>query len=402
MHPLQELAARRAQGRIMAMAHRGQSPIGGGASATAPNPAAQEVGRVPQTTVAVPAGGPFIRYAQKAWQPGYNADSGFGKRISQPLPAVSGYLRGLLITVNASGGSGTASLAADAPWSVLQSIDLKDPSGQNIYPTLDGYSLYLINLYGGQVGQNGAQDPATLPSFVAVDSTTGDFSFKLWLPLEFNSSGYCSLPADNSAETPRLQIVLAGAAQVYDTAPGTLPDISVSVQTPYWAVPNNLSSLAPPDVGASAQWLVTSLTNSPSSGSYKRLLDPEVGQFVHTKIYVYRDSNGVRQDFFPATGLEQWIDNFQYRSEDFTDRTDDMYKQFQVNRPTGVIAYSWRDSVQTSVSTADDGERLLVTNGATKVELAGSWATNTNLPAEVQSITGMIFPGPSGWPYGSQ
>lgn len=381
------------------------------ASPAAASPSAQTVGRLPQTTQGMPQGGPFIRYAEEAQQQGYaTSGTAFGALITLPLSAVSGFLRALIIKVQASGGTGanTVTAAADAPWNVLSQVTFKDSSGQTIYPAIDGYSLYLINLYSaGQplIGQGGQQQTTGLPSYSAVQLTSGsgagNFTMKLWLPLEFNSSGYCALPADNSAEVPKLVIQLAALATVYTQQASTNPTLAITVEEPYWAVPNNQPDLAPYDVGASAQWLLTTSGQNPPSNAYMRVLDQGVGQFVHTKIFIYRDSNNARQDFFP-TPVELWVDNFQYRNELIDDRYDRMFKHFGVTRPTGVIVYTFRNSIQEQVSSADDSENILVTTGSTKVEVGGTWGTNANAPAQLTAVTGMVFPGASGWPYGSQ
>lgn len=400
--------------RIVARAHRRYRWAEGlqarVMSPTAPNPAAQDVGRLPQTIVGVPPGGSFIRYSFDGQQQGYvQAGQAFGALITLPLPAVSGFIKHFIMKVAATGGTGAtvAGGNADAPWNAIANVTIKDPSGQPLYPVIDGFGLFLINLYGGQCGQGGQQDPRNLASFSALQTTSGsgagNFTFKLWLPFQYNSSGYCSLPADNAAETMRLAIQLGTSAAVYQTAPATLPTMTVTVQEPLNTQPNNLPDLAPFDVGASAQWLVTVSGQNPPSNAYARIQDTAVGQFIHTKIFVYRDNNNARQDFFPSTDLSLIIDNYAYFSSELNDdRYDKMIKAFNVTRPTGVIVYTFRQSVQDQVSTADDGEDVLVTSGGTKLEVAGTWATNANAPASLYAYTGMIFPGKEGYPYGSQ
>jgi hypothetical protein len=393
------------------------------------NVAAQTVGRLPQTTQGIPGGGPFIRYAEESVALAYStAGIAFGGLSNLPLTAVPGFLRALVVTVQATGGSGaTASVTgtADAPWNTISQLTLRDASGQPIYPAIDGFGMFLINLYSGQVGQGGDQDPRGLSSFSAIQSTSGsgagNFTFKIWVPLEYNSSGYCALPADNSAELPKLLIQFAASGTVYTTAPATLPTITLTVEEMYWAVPNNMPDLAPYDVGASAQWLITTSGQNPPSNAYMRVLDQGVGQFVHTKIFVYRDSTGARGngtvEHWPASP-ENWIDQFQYRLELLNTRNDLLglffgrglgipaaatSSQTQQFKPLDTIVYTWRDSVQRQISTADDAENVLVTTGSTKFEIAGTWATlGSNSPPSLTCYTGMIFPGESGYPFGSQ
>ena len=379
---------------------------------TMSNAQAQTVGRLPQTTQGIPAGGPFIRYAEEAVALAYDtAGIAFGGVSNLPLTAVPGFLRALIVKMTATGGSGAQAVtaAADAPMNAISQLTLRDASGQPIYPAIDGYGLFLINLYSCQtlVGQGGRQDPTStgFPSFAAVTTASGsgagNFTLKMWVPLEFNTSAYCALPADNSAELPKLLIQFAASGTVYSTAPTTLPTIDLRVEESYWAVPNNMPDLAPYDVGASSQWLLNTSGQNPPSNSYMRVLDQGVGQFVHTKIFVYRDSNNARQNFMPDP-IELWIDQFQYRLEARDTRFDEMWKRFGVTRPTGVFVHTWRNSIQDEISAADDAEAILVTTGSTKFEVAGTWQTNANAPAQLTTYTGMIFPGPSGFPWGSQ
>lgn len=379
------------------------------ANASVPAAGTQTVGRIPQTTIATPEGGPFVRYAPTpSVQPAYtNPNLAFGARSQLPLSAVGGYLRGFYLTVQATGGTGTVAVyAADAPWNVIASLTIKDQQGQVIYQPLDGFGLLLMQLYSGQVANGGSQDPRVLPSYTAP-ATSGNFQFRLFLPFQVNSSGYCSLPCDNSAELPRLEILLNTSANVYTTPPTTLPSITLIVEEDYWPVPNNLPDLAPFDAGASAQWFVTVSGQNPPSGAAARILDQAVGQFLHTKVYVFRDGSNVRQDAFPVNDQQLWIDNYLYRYEPNFSRYDHMAQAFGVGttvfqaRSTGVIAHTWRQSVQTEVTTADDLERILVTTGATKLEIGGTWGTFTGT-GQLYAYTGMVFPGPSGWPYGSQ
>jgi len=385
----------------------------------APSPAAQTVGRLPQTTQGAPRGGPFIRYASHSHALAYStAGIAFAGISNLPLTAVPGFLRGLIVKVQAVGGSGAnvPTATADSPWNVISQLTLRDASGQPIYPAIDGFGLFLINVYSGQTGQGGQQSPGSLASFSALVTTSGsgagNFTIKLWVPTEYNSSGYCSLPADNSAELPKLLIQFNGTATVYNTTvPTTVPTLTLTVEEEYWAVPNNMPDLAPYDVGASSQWLIGTSGQNPPSNAYMRVLDQSVGQFVHSKIYVYRDGNNVRADNYPST-IEFWVDQFQYLFELNDDRYDKLLKAFNpsncgtngaaASRPTGVIAYTWRQAIQRQVSDADDGEMVLVTTGSTKVEVGGTWQTVSATPAQLSFYTGMIFPGPSGFPWGSQ
>lgn len=387
---------------------------------TPPNPAAQTVGRIPQTTLAVPAGGAFVRYANEPGNlPAYtNQAVSYGGRIQLPLSAVSGFLRGILLTVAQTGStsSTTVSTAADSPWNAIQTLDFRDAGGQPIYQPYDGFSLFLVNLYSGQCGDGGIQDPRVLPSFSAIStasgSLAGQFTFKMYIPFQINSSGYCALASDNSAELPKLSILTNGSSTVFGTSnpPSSLGSgYTISAELDYVPVPSNYAGLTPYDDGASAQWWINQSSQNPPSAAAMRVLDQSVGQFVHSKIYVFRDGNNARQDVFPSSDFSYYVDNYPYISQRFIqDQYDLMAKAYGVGstvfqaRPTGVIAIpDWRQSVRRSIADDDDLERILVTTGSTKLEVGGTWGTFTGV-GQLTSLTGMVFPGPSGWPYGSQ
>ena len=94
-----ESQRRAALSRIAQAARSGRPySVGGAAPGTAPNPQAQTVGRLPQTTQGIPSGGPFIRYAEQAHALAYStAGIAFGGVSNLPLTAVPGFLRALIV-----------------------------------------------------------------------------------------------------------------------------------------------------------------------------------------------------------------------------------------------------------------------------------------------------------------
>src|ERR1700744_6219668 len=118
------------------------------------NPSMGTVTRAPQTTAATPAaaGVPFARLSRKGqiFGPAVSGQA-FGSLWTPLLKPVGGYPRSLKLYVTASGGTGAATAAQDAPYNVVQNLFFRDPFGQPIIQA-DGFSLYLINIYSGQVG----------------------------------------------------------------------------------------------------------------------------------------------------------------------------------------------------------------------------------------------------------
>src|SRR5215467_6876799 len=135
------------------------------------NPAQSTVSRMPQTTAqpTTPAGAaPFTRLSRQGQILGpAQAGLTYGALWTPTLKPVGGYLRSLSFTVASVGQSGTgaSTLQQDAPYSIVQNLFLRDPFGQPILQA-DGFSLNLIDFYGGQVGMLGFNnDVAAKPSF---------------------------------------------------------------------------------------------------------------------------------------------------------------------------------------------------------------------------------------------
>lgn len=384
------------------------------------NPAQSTVSRMPQTTAqpTTPAGAaPFSRLSRQGQILG-PSESGlvYGDLWTPTLKPVGGYLRFLQFTVASEGSSstGTPVLTADAPFNVIQNFFLRDPFGQPIIQA-DGFSLNLVAFYGGQRGMLGfGNDVGALPSFTPPGTTAGttDFSFKLPIPLEMDSSGYCSLASMNAASQPQVQCQFNPAVSVYATPPTTAGTLQATLNEPFWMAPVDNPQIAPPDVGSSGQWSVTRAQTLISSSAFQRVVLPRVGTFIHTLICILRDTGtspgNERVEAYPATDLSLWVDGVPITFEHLAERRDIMFQQFGAydynpvvppaqKAPTGVVTWSFRESVQTAVSTADTYDLLLPTTPATLLEVAGTWGTFTGV-GQLFTVTGELFP-VSGIPY---
>jgi hypothetical protein len=365
------------------------------------NPSMGTVTRTPQTTAATPAaaGVPFARLSRQGqiFGPSQSGLS-FGALWTPLLKPVGGYLRNLRLTVTASGGSGSATAAGDAPYNTIQNIFFRDPFGQPIIQA-DGFSLFLINLYSGQVGALGFGNYIpNLPSYSAPAGTGTVFSFALTLPLELDSSGYCSLPDMNASSQPQIQIQTSAVGTVYSGTAPTAGTLSLTLDEPFWMAPVDNPQAAPADVGSSAQWSVVTAAQGVNGGSYQRIQLPRVGTYIHTLILVLRDATNTRQNYWPLNDLTLWFDGVPITMETLAERQDKMYTQFgpQVASgglpPTGVIVYTFRNSIQSFVSNGDTYDLLAPTTPATLLEVSGTFQTVTSGPAQIQTIVGELFP----------
>ena len=365
----------------------------------------QTVSRRMQTTSPQDAGAgapSFVSQSGKATQIALAAaGNAFGGLVTRSIKPAPGYQQGLWIVVKATGGvngTHTVTATADAPWSAIQTIQIRDPFGAVVYQT-DGWGLYLVHLYSAQVGSAGLQNPTSDPDYSAMSTGatgTGNFSFALFLPFEFDGdTGYCSIPAMNSAAEMNIQVTFGGSAQVYSTAPGTLPTLELDIFQAYWIVPIDDPTMAPPDDGSSHQWTMANGQGTITSGGNQRIELPDVGTYLSCVIELFRDANNVRTDE-PIAGsdIELWIDSVPRRIESPNRLFSRMFRQFGITRPTGVAVYSWRDSVGHMIND-DNMEQLLPTTPGTLLEMfSGAWGTSSasTPPWQITTYTGKLYP----------
>lgn len=373
---------------------------------------------MPQTTAqpTSPAGAaPFSRLSRQGQilgpdQSGIN----YGDLWTPTLKPVGGYLRFLQFNVTAVGQSAvtTGVLTQDAPYNTIQNFFLRDPYGQPIIQA-DGFSMNLISFYGGQRGMLGfGNDVGNRPSFIPPAGAGPGFTFCLPVPLEMDSSGYCSLASMNAASQPQVQVQWNPIGTIFTTPPTTPGTLHAGLNEAFWMAPVDNPQIAPPDIGSSAQWSVTRAQTLIASSAFQRIVLPRVGTFIHTLICQLRDTGtspaNQRVEAYPLSDLSLWIDGVPITFEKLSERRDIMFSEFGAysynpvapavgKSPTGVVVWSFRESVQTAVSTADTYDLLLPTTPATLLEVAGTWGTFTGT-GQLYTVTGELFP-VSGIPY---
>lgn len=371
-----------------------------GASATQVMPA-QEAGRPqPQTTIE-PPGGPFIRHAQPGRRAMYSVSGqAYGSTITQPLVATPGYLSRLRARFNASGGVGgvaTVAAQADAPFSVVSLVTLKDAFGTPLIVGPGYEMLYLVPLVSGQYGLDAAADIKNMPTYSAVatgSGASGNFAFATALPLEL-AKGYGLISGANASLLPTLQWNLAANSAVYSTAPATtVPVIGIDVDADFYWLPDAVN-VEPPGLGTTEQWVLQQATPSIGSAASTMVSLPRLGGFLSTIILVMRDSTGARIDTAWPTRIQIMVDGVPLIDSRWDELQDDFYNAFGgITRPTGVMAITRKTSLsQKSLGLLDTGEAYLSTNPGTLVQVnASPWGTVSNAPATLNVIVGQVVP----------
>ncbi len=375
---------------------------------------AQEAGRPqPQTTVEAP-GGPFVRHSQPGRRAQYSVTAqAFGALITQPLVAVPGYVSRFRIKVAATTGAGTTTVAAaaDAPWSAISLVTLRDAFGTPLIVGPGYEMLYLVPKYSSQFGVGLATvDPESLGtagggSFAGVAtgaSSSGNFSFATCLPLEF-SKAYGVISMANASLLPTLQLQLAASTAVYTTAPNTtVPVMAVDVESDFYWLPEG-QAIEPPGLGTTCQWVMQNCNPTIGSVTSTTVTLPRLGGFLHTIILVLRDSTGARVEAF-GTRVRVYVDGVPLLDTLYSTLCEDMAINYQLSlttalnaatgRDTGVIAISRRTSLsQMNLGLLDTGESFLSTNPGTLVQVECSpWGTISNAPATLSAIIGQVVP----------
>lgn len=360
------------------------------------------VGRPQPQTTREKAGGPFIRYTQPGNLPQYiQPQQPFGALIQNPLVARPGYYRDFRLFFNATGGvngSTTVAATADSVFAVASLIQFKDPFGTLIF-SLPSYEAFLVNAFSGGAGcgLGAAARPVNLPSFTVVSTGgagTGNFAWALTLPLEFQK-GIGTVPGANASLQPTLQVQLNQAAAVYGTAPGTLPTITLDVESDFYWLPEG-TDIAPPGLGTSRQWILQQGNPTVASASNTRVAFPRLGGFLDTLIIELRGSDNQRTASFPnlTDRLVLYIDGVPIEDAPMWKLLDDNFIAFNQGLQTGVYVYTRKTSLSQEVlGLLDTGEATLSSNPGTLLEIQGQpWGTVANAPAIVNVIVGQIVP----------
>lgn len=374
-------------------------------TAIAPTPSDAPVGQQKKGAADMAAQVPFARSSKWHIEQG-NSFSGIVINTATPgtfnIPLPSyGYLSAVLISVLATGGTGTAAVYfEDAPWSIFQNIVLTDVNGVPIWQ-LTGYHAFLASKYGGYRlfgpdGSTTAFGPATPSALgnnpVNFQSNSGNFGFVLPIWLEFGRDGLGALPNMDASARYNLQLQVASATAnantgpVYTTAPTGYPTLSIGVevlcrsQPPAADLYGNQNSISPPAVGTVQYW--SQQTASSLSGAQTLQLS-RVGNLIRNHILVFRDPGATptravaEASDMPPTIEFDWDVGIRYVNYVSTVRQIS-YLSSGLDVPKGVVAYQ-NTLDPDKLAFSEFGDEWMATVGATKLNLRFTPTANVNL-----------------------
>lgn len=329
-----------------------------------------------------------------------------------------GYLRSLLILVQATGGTGTSVTASeDSPWNAVKNILLTEPNGAVIAQFNSGYDALIAHKWGGYRDNDGA-DFRAAPSFTSVGGSTGNFSFMLRVPVEINlRDALGSLPNQNAAATFKLKITLssgAASAGAYGTTiPTVQPTVRVRVFLEAWDQPESQTAgasnqVTPPAMNTTQFW--SSQQYNVNGGSQTIRLT-RVGNYIRNLIFIFRAASGTTPRVTNATFMPDpttvYLDtrpidiieanNWKQRMYERTGFGGSLYAAAATadtpgGLDTSVYSYDFCHEFDGSLG-HENRDLWLPTLGSTRLELQGSFGgagTLTVLTNDV-AIAGSVF-----------
>jgi hypothetical protein len=339
---------------------------------------------------------PFIRGTKRHREPIFDSGAVALATTQTVLTPVSipayGFLRGLWVRVDATGGSGTTTAAVasgDAPFNVFGFLALFDQNGANLYgPYTNGYRAYEITKYGAVLNQS---DPRTL-DFQTVQ-TSGNFRFWIYIPIEIvKRTGLGSIANLSQASTYKLQMTLAASTTIYSTSPSpTLPSARVRVWLDAWAQPpsadllGNMVEPLVPNHGTTQFW-TEQVYNV--AGGLQTIRLQRTGLYIRNLILsLYSNANPpVRDDADWPDPVQIFIDGYEL---------ENVSQNFLVNEMatlyTGILASGTKDTagqLDTGVYVirfcddndlapgSDSRNRWLPTLQSTRLEIRGSFGNS--------------------------
>lgn len=343
----------------------------------------------------------FTKASKRITEPFFDvtkALSASAQTLQQIDAPATGYMRSLVIFVTVSGTTG-ATYNPDAPWNVLESVQLADVNGQPLVQ-LSGYDLYIANLTGGYAFHGNPED---YPGF--TQTATG-FTFALRIPVEIVQRNALGALANlNAAMTYKVKMTLAPIAAVY-ASNGTGATARVTGIIESWANPlatdldGRPNTTTPPFLGTTQNW---SEYAAPTVVGQNTIRLPRVGNTIRNLVFINRDSTGARTDTGMPSEFSILLDGNQWKRETLDYWKLRMFEQYgydSSSRPAGVFVLALTDDFD---GTPGDeiGDYWLQTTGATRLELQGTWGAAGSLVVLTNDILAWASTGGPGQTLGA-
>lgn len=285
----------------------------------------------------------------------------------------SGYIYAIDIDVQVVGNNNNAVVAynEDAPWNALASVVFGDVNGELV--NLDGYSLFLANLYGGWVFNpiDGSTDTNIWNLVTGGAATGGNIRFHVYVPIALNRRSLLGLVANQDrAQKYSLRTDLAPQLTIYSTAPNGASEPSVTVRRTYenYSVPaaQNANGAAqqqtPPKFGV-LHFLTQSVNPTPPAPGTQNHYLPRLGATIRMLILVFRSntSRATAEANLP-TQISFKLGDTPIFTETVAYRRKLMWDRYGFDAPDGVLVYDFITDILNKAG-SETGEDYAFTNG---------------------------------------
>jgi hypothetical protein len=298
----------------------------------------------------------------------------------------SGYIYGVDIDVAAVSAANAANVVfnEDAPYNALAAVNFGDVNGTLI--DLDGFSLYLANLYGGWTNRQRAlsADTSIYQLQPGNGAAGGSFRFHLFAPIALNRRSLIGLIANQDrAQKYTLRDDLNTLAAIYGTQPTAAPNVTIRRHYDNYSVPGPQNSnqaaqqQTPPKFGV-LHYLTQSVNpTAPAAGTQNHYL-PRLGNTLRLIILVIR-SNALRAtaESTPPTQIQFLLGDTPIFIESPAYRRALMWDRYGFDAPAGVYVY---DFITDVIKVAGDemGEDYAFTNGLVNAQFAITYPAGFN------------------------
>lgn len=327
---------------------------------------------------------PFIRATKKHYEPFFDATYALGANQTV-IPPVSvpayGFLRGVWVRVDATGGTGTAAVASqNAPFNALANIALQDVNGAPLIGPFDGYRAFEITKYGGY-----HRSPDPRQGAYSAPSTAGNFGFWLYLPIELvRRSGLGALANLNAAATYKIFATINNTAGIFSTPPTGLPNVRVRLWLDAWSQPpgsdllGNMTDQLPPNHGTTQFW---SEQVYPITAGSQTIRLQRVGLYIRNLIVTLYNSSGARDDADWPDPLSLYLDGYELQNKGQSLFKQEMAQLYAYSPnsldaantlDTGVYVYNFVDD-DSPMPGMEERNRYLTTLQSSRLELRGTF-----------------------------
>lgn len=312
----------------------------------------------------------------------------------------TGYMSRLRLRFRADAtGNGTGNSVAfteDAPWNVIQNLQLQDSNGQLVNVT--GFELFVSNLCDARYRVRNLDQANSFVQTSGTGSTAGTFEFWIDVPITLNERDLRGLLGNQDRATEyQLSFILAGSATVYSTAPSNLPTVKVDVYYESYAVPFQRNAAGTPQEQLPPTYGLLHYTQSmvsdvvPAPGTLQHYLKQGLGNDIRWIALVFRQgatggTNTPRAAANTAltsvnaggnnTPIQVQFGDVTQFNEDFDFRRSKMYERYGFDMPNGVCVYDSIHDFQSGAGAEAGADYWHTANLGTSAYIQVAYNTN--------------------------